>query len=314
MKHWAIILAVVCAACPRPSSTPQGTTTAPSTATAMTTGAVQPEGSAGCPAPPTTDAKSAARRRELMVEIERFDRELDAIDGELAAAAQSNGRTLVQARVDALAYKALLDAMNADLPAVTAGTPRMLARAVRELQRALVEKAQLDTELGPEHPNMKLVVRRIEHLRRTITVQLDAERAFAQTWIDLLAALPAKAKPEKIYKARLRALHATIAKAPSSDSPAAVQMAVERLNDLMWTHAALVDVVGPKHPGLVVVTAQLDEATKAKAASLAAADAELAARISAPTRLPNNAVITRRSELADAAREMRREYELLLEQ
>jgi uncharacterized protein involved in exopolysaccharide biosynthesis len=187
----------------------------------------------------------------------------------------------------------------------------MLAHDVQAILVAQREKAELATELGPAHPSMKRADRRIAFLRHVAQRQLAAERAFAQAWIDALAALSDKAKPEAIYKARLQALRTTLPKAPSSDAPAAVRLAIEDVQDATSTRSELEVAVGPKHPDMITVTARLEEANAALAKALADADAELAARIAAPPKAPDAAAIARRAELADQARELRREYERL---
>lgn len=250
------------------------------------------------------------RRAEVIAEIDRTDRELDAIDGDLQAAAQTTGMSLTEARVSALERKAALDAYTVDLPP-PAGWPRMLAHDVKALLVAQREKSQLAADLGPQHPSMKRAERRIAFLRDVAQRQLTAERAFVQAWIDALAALPAKAKPDAIYKARLQALRTTLPKMPSSDAPAAVRLAVEDVDDATSTRSELEIEYGPKHPDMIAVTARLDEANAVLAKALADADAELAARIASPPRAPDAAAIARRAELADQARELRREYERL---
>ena len=70
--------------------------------------------------------------------------------------------------------------------------------------------------------------------------------------------------------------------------------------------------VGPKHPDMIAVNAELEDAHAELARAVADADAELAARIVAPPRAADPKVIARRAELADQARELRREYEQLL--
>jgi hypothetical protein len=109
----------------------------------------------------------------------------------------------------------------------------------------------------------------------------------------------------------LQALRATIAKAPPSDSPAAVRLALEDVDNATSTKSELEIGYGPKHPEVVVVKARLDEANETLAKALADADAQLAARLAAPPRAPDAAAISRRAELADRARELRREYERL---
>jgi hypothetical protein len=259
---------------------------------------------------PSEGDATKERRAEVIAELDRVDRELDAIDGDLQAAAQTTGMSLTEARVAALARKAALDKYTIDIPP-PAGWPRMLARDVQAIFVAQREKAELATELGPAHPSMKRAERRIAFLRDVAQRQLTAERAFVQAWSDALAALPDKAKPDAIYKARLQALRATLPRAPSSDAPAAVRLAVEDFQDATSTKQELELVVGPKHPDMITVTARLDEANSALAKALAEADAELAARIAAPPKAPDAAAIARRAELADQARELRREYERL---
>jgi hypothetical protein len=269
-----------------------------------------PERTVEGPAPATEDA-TVARRAEVRQALDAVDRRLDAIDGDLAVAAQNNGLSLVEARVNANARKAMLDAFSVDGP-VPDGTPRMLARAVRRIHEAMRERAELSRDLGAQHPEMLRLGRRIVYVRAAAQAQLDAERAFTQGLIETLAALPAKAKPDAIYKARLVAVKATLSKAPASDSPAEVQVAAEQLVDAQWTFGELQPVVGPKHPDMVLAVARLDDARAALAKAIADADAELTARIAAPVRTIDTAAIARRAELAEQARELRREYELLL--
>jgi hypothetical protein len=267
----------------------------------------------GSIARPTDGDTTAARRADILRALDALDRQLDAIDVELAAAAQNTGLSLVEARANAIARKAVLDAFDLDeTPASMPGTPPMLARAMRAILGAKREHSELGRDLGAQHPLMLRIGRRIEYLRGVAKVQLAAERAFTQAWLDTLAKLPEKAKPDAIYKARLQALLATLPTGPSSDSPADVRVAHDELTELLWTYGELTLDFGPKHPDVVVATARLDEAKAAMTKAIADAETELSARIAAPVKHADNAAIARRSELADQARELRREYERLV--
>ncbi len=300
--RWLLLVLVVNAAACRPAATP-------TTPTPRATEAAPVE---HCIERPSEGDATKERRAEVIAELDRIDRELDAIDDDLRAAAQSTGMSLTEARVSTLDRKALLDKYTIDLPPA-AGMPRMLVHDVTALMMAKREKSQLASELGPQHPSMKRAERRIAFLRDVAQQQLTAERAFVQAWLDTLAALPENAKPDAIYKARLQALRSTLPKMPSSDAPAAVRLAVEDVQDATSTRSELELVVGPKHPDMITVSARLEEANAVLAKALADADAELAARIAAPPKAPDAAAIARRAELADQARELRREYERLRE-
>lgn len=253
----------------------------------------------------------APRRAEILTELATLDAELDAIDGELAAAAQNQNRSLTDARVAALAYKSALDAVQLDgVPVLGANAPVLLTRAARSLLRAMTREQELSRSLGPRNPDMQRAIQATKTLRTIAQEQLANEHAFAQSWIDALAALPAKAKPDAVYDARLEAIRKTLA-TPSSESPANLRVAHETLRAARVAHDDLASYAGPKHPDMVRASAQLVEATTALDVAIKDADAALTARIAAPTRTPDGAAIARRSELADNARMLRDEYELL---
>jgi hypothetical protein len=307
MRLSLVLLIAACGSGPLPPSAPAATTQ-----TSLAVPQAAPCTEPRADRPTDTDA-TRARRAEVLQELDRLDRQLDAIDGELAAAARNTGLSLVEARTNALARKAMLDAFDLDKTlAFLPGTPPMLGQAIRALFVAKGEKLELGLDLGAQHPRMLRLDRHIAYLLDAANAQLTAERAFMQAWVDTLAKLPEKAKPDAIYKARLQALRATLPTATPSDSPADVRLAREQLVELTWTQHELSLDFGPKHPDMVVATARLEEAKAALTSALAAADNELGARIAAPMKQPDSAAIARRAELADQARELRRAYERLV--
>jgi hypothetical protein len=301
MRRLAFVTLVACGSpsssqVSHPAATPAPS---PSTTACTTTSVVVPDA-------------NRERRAQLAKDLLELDRELDAIDAELSLAAQLSGLDLIEARIKAIELRAQLDKVSVDLAAGPPDLPIALAKALRDVRLALSERAKLATDLGDRHPRMEESKRRIEFLADVATQALKAERELAVAWGKELAKLPATAKPERVYKARLIARRDLLKQGVVADPSASLRVAAERLREALWNRQELSRVLGPKHPDAVAADALVDARTADAASAMGAEATDLTLQIDAAPRAPDPSLIARRGQLAERARDLRREYELLV--
>jgi hypothetical protein len=260
-------------------------------------------------------AGDGAERAHLAREIEAVDRELDAIDAELAASEMAAGMGreqalgLVSDRIEAIS-KLAIDEVGSD-------APLRLSEIAGDYTQALKAKLELSSKLGPKHPDMIEAEGAVDWLHAEFDRRRAAELTELSAWRDELGKLPHGAKPARVRQARLRAMRATLALAPS-DAPAEVWLASQDIARVSHELEAMTGL-GPKHPDRMRAEAELAHAKAMLASATTSAsreiDAELA-RLDSTTSAPlkiDPAKISRRAELAAHARQLRRAYEMRYE-
>ncbi|HEU0033772.1 MAG TPA: hypothetical protein VFQ53_24260 [Kofleriaceae bacterium] len=276
------------------------------------------------------DDPRANYRMSVLREMETVDRELDALDDELAASAVPGP----QRRDDALAQVTtkIASLQRTSLDSLFEGTPALLVRIANAHFLARERDAKLAEVYGERHPDRHEQRRLIEALRASFDRQRDIELAEATALRDELAKLPKTASPAKLRQASRRALRTILARhlaaetTPGtdhhadaivpSDAPAEVRVAGTRIFDAQLQIDVAGPNLGPKHPEMIQMVATLAAARETMRSALVQADAALAREIAA---LDGNgtkvvvdpARVSRRAELAARARDLRREWDAL---
>jgi len=310
MSRTLVALGVFLAACagshpsPRPISEPPG-----SPAGRPAAAAGQPETSPGDPRAP--------HREVVLKELEVVDRELDAIDEELAASAivappsRDAAIALATARIQAL-QRITPETLAAD-------TPPLLVRIANDYAGALAEDARLAKDLGPRHLDRIEQKHVIDALRARFDRQREIELAEATAWRDELGKLTRPSTAAKLRQASRRALQAALGHGVAdaivpSDAPAEVRVAALLVDEAMLRVDLATPILGPKHPEMIALHAELSAVRDAFHAAASAADAALAreiAALDAPRARPavDPARLARRAELAARSRDLRREWD-----
>jgi hypothetical protein len=267
------------------------------------------------------DDSRAGRRAAVLRELVVVDRELDAIDEELAAGAIPGPATRDEAIAATTARLAALQRTAPD--ALFAETPTLLVRGANAYYAARDRDAELANEngYGERHPERILQRRAIEALRGAFDRQRDVELAVTAAWRDELGKLPKQATAVKIRQANRRALQATLARFASdgivpSDVPAELRVAAARVAEAKQRIDAAAHTLGPKHPDMIAMHADLAAARDALRDAIALTDAAITREIvalDAPRARPlvDPARLARRAELAAKARDLRREWDAL---
>ena len=265
-----------------------------------------------CVVPAQVDDTAPNARAELVRELDTIDRELDAIDDEIAASAVPGPATRQEAIAIAIARVTELERATPQQP--PEDCPTLLARAASSWRDARLVDDKLAETLGARHPDRIAAKRTIEVRKAAFDHQRDVELAETTAWRAELAKLPDTAPAIRLHQARRRALRQTLATGVPSDAPAELRMAALRVTDL--AHA--IDVgskeLGPKHPEMVRLTAEQatarDRLQSTLASTEAALDREIAALDHRKTPAPiDPAKLARRAELAERARELRKELD-----
>ncbi len=255
-----------------------------------------------------------------MRELETVDRELEAIDEELAASAITAPPSVAEAIAAVTARIASLERTAPDM--LFADTPPQLVRLANTYMEARAEDVRLGIELGERNPDRLEQRRVIAVLRAGFDRQREVELAEANAWKGELAKLARiKATPAKLRQANRRALQVTLAQfsadamAPS-DAPAEVRVAAARVLEALRQIELAAQSLGPKHPKMIALRAELAAGREAFRTALDAADLALLhelAALEAPRGRPevNSARLARRAELAARSRDLRLEWDAL---
>lgn len=276
------------------------------------------------------DDPRANHRTAVLRELETIDRELDALDDELAA----SGIPGPQKRDEAIALAASRIAVlqRTALDALFEGTPGLLVRIANAHFLARERDAKLAADYGERHPDRHEQQRLIESLRATFERQREIEIAVAEAWRDELQKLPRSASPAKLRQANRRALRGILARLVAetpadarqdridavvpSEAPAEVRVAATRVADAKQRIDVTGPNLGPKHPEMIAMLAELAKARELLRDKIARADAALARELASLDGAHVRPVIdpartARRAELAARARDLRREWDVL---
>jgi hypothetical protein len=253
----------------------------------------------------------------VLAELATVDRELDAIDDELAASAIVAPPSRDQAIAQASARIQALQRLTPET--LTADTPGQLVRIANELYAARGDDARLATEYGSRHPTRVKQQLVIDALRAAFDRQREIELAEAGTWRDELGKLARPSTAAKLRQASRRALQHTLAGLGTtvvvpSDAPADVRVAAMRLDAVTRRLELAAPELGPKHPEMIALQAELGEARDALLTARGTAELALAHEIAAldlPRARPevDPVRLARRAELAARARDLRREWD-----
>jgi len=310
MTRLAIVIVAGCASAPKPA--------VPLEVPAVACKPAEPPPAASPPETPAPPDR-AVRRDDVRRELASVEAEVDALDDEIAAAAVATGPSrddtlaAVTARM-AIVRPAELDNLHPELPRQL----RLLGRRYVELR---VDKAMRERDLGPRHPEIVELGRKLDRVRAAFDRQRNVEVAELQALLDIVAKLAKTASVPHVRQARLRALLDVVVRfAPEalapSDAPADVRIAVDRVADVARELDELSPVLGPKHPDMIRLVAERDDAAAALKSAIAAADHAITHDILQldaphPSAAIDPAKLAKRVELAARARELRRELDAL---
>jgi hypothetical protein len=277
----------------------------------------------------------AVQRAAILSELETVDRELDAIDEELAASAVAGPPS----RDDAIAIAGTrIRSLSRTAPeALFEDTPGMLVRIASAYFASREHDLALAKEYGERHPERIEQRRTIDGLRAAFDRQRDVELAEAEAWRDELGKLPRTAPAANVRQANRRALQAMLARFSAdavvpSDAPAEVRVAATRVAEAKLRVELAAPSLGPKHPDMIAMATELAAARDALRAAVSDADARISREIAAldsprarpaidprasaplpakPAGFPliDPARLARRAELATRARDLRREWD-----
>ncbi len=281
---------------------------------------------ARCPSPPAASPVVASapaqpesepgRAGDLRAELARLDREIDALDNEIATfappAASRDAAIMETAEREPAIVRASLDG---DL----AGAPSEMRHIAALFYARRVKQLELERDLGPRMPEVIAGRKSIEWLRDAFERQRDVELAELHELRKTYSELRPGARPVDVRNARLRAEIVTYVSAAAtglepSDAPAEIRIPVERWFDGEHRLADAGTELGPKHPEMVAAAALRDQAREDLERAIKATADELLAQIAAPvaaTAAVDPSKIMRRVELAARARELRAELAAL---
>jgi uncharacterized protein involved in exopolysaccharide biosynthesis len=265
-----------------------------------------------CPASPAQSMGFDPTLSQIAHELAEVDRELDAIDSQLAASANAAGMTREQALAAVASRRAEVEKQAIDN--VTVGAPLRISAIAEDYAAAHTKEAELAAHMGPKHPEMVELEHTLAWLRGEFEARRAAEIGELDAWRGELDKLPRAASARLVRQARLRAQRATLALAPS-DAPAEVWLAAQDIADVSRELETMVDL-GPKHPERVRAEAELADAKRRLTTAITLATSELdaeLARLDSTTAAEiaiDAAKVSRRAELAAQARELRHAYEL----
>jgi len=266
---------------------------------------------------PESNDPRGGQRAAVLRELDVVDRELDALDDELAASAVAGPPTRDEAIAAATSRIAALARTAPE--ALFEDTPGLLVRTANAYFAARDHDVVLAKEFGDRHPERLAQRRLIEALRGAFDRQREVELALTTAWHDELAKLPKTAAATRVRQANRRALQATLARSDAvvpSEAPAEVRVAATRVAAASRLVDAASPNLGPKHPDMIALHAELAAARDGLRTAVTAADAAIAREIvalDAPRGRPivDPARLARRAELAARARELRREWDAL---
>ncbi len=265
------------------------------------------------PAEPPAEPERASALRD---ELERLDREIDALDNEIATfappAASREAAVTQTFEREQLIIQANLDGHIAEAPSEM----RQIA-ALFFAKRA--KQLELEQELGPRMPEVVAGRRSTDWLSAAFERQREVELAEIHELRKTYSALRPGARPVDVRNARLRAEIATYASGlqsglEPSDAPAAIRVPAERMFDGERRIIDAGEDLGPKHPEMIAATAQRDQARTDLEHAVKATSDELLAQIATPiaaTATVDPTKLMRRVELAARAREVRAELAAL---